>query len=142
MQQGTITLIVAGLGIAGTFGSGAMTLFVSQRFDIARWRRDERMKEWRELLVALATYFTALLDIYQPMRPQSPTEQMKLADLKAETFRIIHSRIFIRDEVIRLEIETRWLNTERHYRVNGDVVPFAQAYDELVRDVVAAAIEK
>jgi hypothetical protein len=42
MQQETVTLLVAGLGIAGTLTSGPLTQYFARRVVHEQWERDKR----------------------------------------------------------------------------------------------------
>jgi hypothetical protein len=61
MQPSTITLIVAVVGIAGTFASGVAIQYLTWRSQRRQWLLDKKTQEYRELIDALtAAYMEAM----------------------------------------------------------------------------------
>jgi hypothetical protein len=53
MDQQTVTLIVAGLGIVGTLTRGPLTQYFARHSQHEQWELDKNTEEFRELLDAL-----------------------------------------------------------------------------------------
>jgi hypothetical protein len=54
MQQGTVTLIVASVGIAGSLGGVLLGQHMTRSWQQRQWPMDQRKDEFRELIAALA----------------------------------------------------------------------------------------
>jgi hypothetical protein len=113
MQQEVVTLVVAGLGIAGTLASGPLTQSFAKYSQRDQWRLDKKTEEFRELLDALTLVYLELLDAHirrsngietepDPAYYNVPTK----AQLQAE--RILRNRLFIARELEAENVIQQW----------------------------------
>ena len=145
MQQETVTLVVAGMGIVGTLGGSVVGHLLSRSTQREQWERDCRKEEFRELLRALSDHFTILREFERLTYHQTPEEREKLTDAEANFFRIVHSRIYIADDVDQLNIKNRWIDAVKRYRAQPDkpdLQTFDKAYYEVNDAIVKAALGK
>ena len=111
-----MTLIVAGLGILGTLGGIAVGHLLAESRERKQWLIESRKQEFRELLTAIAKSLDAHVRIWQEGRPQSPEDQIELANAISETFRTFQNRIFITEDVDRLRLEGIWVEAAGQYK--------------------------
>jgi hypothetical protein len=60
MDQQTVTLIVAGLGIGGTLGGIVVGHVLTRSWQEEQWLLNNRKEEFRELMTALARSFSTI----------------------------------------------------------------------------------
>ena len=80
MQQNTVTLVVAIVGICGTLSGVLLGQWMSQRTQRKQWRMDRRNEEWRELLATLTHSFATISQLTRPMMVLDSDDQRKLSD--------------------------------------------------------------
>jgi hypothetical protein len=144
MQQETVTLVVAGMGIVGTLGGSVVGHLFSRSEQQENWLRDCRKEEFRELLHALSDHFTILREFERLAYHQAPEEREKLTDAEANFFRVLHSRIYTADDVKRLNIK-KWIDAVKGYCAQPDrpdIQTFDKAYYEVNDAIVNAALGK
>ena len=138
MQQTTVTLIVAVVGIAGTLGGVFLGQHMTQRWQRKQWMLDRQKEEWRELLTALAESLRMQMKIY-PGRALSPEEQRTIVEAQSNSFRVIRDRIFIASDVAQLNIENRWSRVLMDHNRDMDVQALGAAYDAIRQEIVKVA---
>ena len=142
MQPTTATLIVAAFGIVGTFGAPLVALKVNRSWQREQWVRDERLKEYRELLDALAESFRLEMLGHNNMLAQD--ELRSLAEATSQVTKVVRSRVFIAAEVHRLDIEQRWIEARTIYSETAldtgpaAAGPFAASFAEIQIDIARA----
>jgi hypothetical protein len=141
MQQGNITLIVAGIGIGGTLGGIVVGHILTRSWQQQQWELDRRNEEWRELLTALADSLRVALKIY-PMRALDPDEQREIVEAHANCFRVIRDRIFIASDVKALDLENRWSAAVQHHSQTLDPNRVGSVYNGIRLEIVKIATEK
>ncbi len=141
MQQSTVTLIVAGLGIGGTLGGITVGHFLTQSSQRKQWILDRRKEEWSELLTALAESLRMALKRYQG-RVLSGEEEYRIVEAQSNCFRVIRDRIFIAADVKNLNLENRWSAAVMHHSENLDARKLGAAYDAIRNEIVEAATKR
>jgi hypothetical protein len=136
--------MVAGFFTLGGVVIGSLLTYLSTRSaQRAQWLRDCRKEEFRELLRALSEHFAILSEFWRIV--QTPEDREKLTDAEANFFRVVHSRIYIADDVNRLGIKNKWSDAVKRYRANPqapDLQTFYKAYCEVNGTIVNAALRK
>ena len=141
MQQSTVTLIVALVGIIGTLGGVFIGQRMSQTWQREQWIRDKRNEEFRELLMALADSLRVEMTMYAGA-VMGADQQRLLVDTHSNTMRTIRSRIFVADLVERCQIELRWSQAIDAHQKSLDVVPLARTFAMIRGEIVTEAIKK
>ncbi len=104
MEANTATLIVAGLGIGGTFGSGFVVQLMARRTQREQWIIDNRKQECRDLLTASAVAFLAITlshrDIFEKGLTSPPGAldlgiRTKHSDTASELYRVMYGLVFL-----------------------------------------------
>lgn len=138
MTHDWVTLAVAGVGVVGSLSGVLIGQRVSQSWQRERWLLDQRTQEFRELLDALADSLRASLMMYAGAILE-PEKQREIVETQANTMRVIRSRIFVIEEVVRLNIELRWGNALNRHRQDLDIEKLATVFNELRLEIVKAA---
>lgn len=141
MQQATVTLIVAGLGIGGTLGGIVVGHVLTRSWQRKQWILDNRKEEFRELLTALAESLRIQMTKHAGALLNA-SEQKALIDAQAMVMRTIRDRIFIANDVERLNIENVWSAAVMSHHRTLDITPLAYTYRSIRDEVVKAATEK
>src|ERR1700733_13084140 len=115
MQPTTATLIVAGLGIGGTLGGIVVGHFLTKSSQQKQWLLNNRKDEFRELLTAMAESMTAAMKVDPRVRRITTEEQDAIVQTQANFFRVVRDRIYIADDVGKLEVEIKWLRAHGEY---------------------------
>ena len=138
--------MVAGfLTLGGVVVGSLLTYLFTRSAQREQWLRDCRKEEFRELLRALSDHFTILREFDRLTYHQTPAEREKLTDAEADFFRLVHSRIYIADDVDRLNIKNKWIDAVKEYCAQPDkpdLQTFYKAYNEVNGAIVKAALRK
>ncbi len=107
MEQGTVTVVVASLGIFGTLCGNFGGLFLSRSWQREQWMRDRRNEEFRELLEALTA---SMLAENEAMCKTELTakEREDRRSKTADFFQVVDTRIFTFADVKRLDLKCKW----------------------------------
>jgi hypothetical protein len=137
MLPSTVALIGAVVAVGGTLGG----VFLGQRMnkDAQReqWVRDNRKEESRELMIALAESLRVELMMYAGA-VLSPDQQRLIIETHSNAMRVIRSRIFIVDVVVKADIETKWGLAIKAHQDSLHPAPLGQAFNEIRLEVVNA----
>jgi hypothetical protein len=139
MQQNTVTLVVAIVGICGTLSGVLLGQWMSQRSQRKQWRMDKRKEEWRELLTTLTHSFATICQLTGPMMVLDSDDQRKLSDAQTIAQTTIRDRIFIAKEVKNLKIYETWVTAARQFEVDKVYIPFSEQYALMNARIVDAA---
>jgi len=142
MEASTATLIVAVAGIAGTLASGVIAQRMARQAELEQWLLDNRKQECRELLSSLATTFLIMLRHTEPEMPHSPEVQTMLSDSRLESARILHDRIFIREDLAKARILKRWAEAMSRYDRDHDDSKFTTDFGGIQNDLIDIATPK
>jgi hypothetical protein len=139
MQQETVTLLVAGLGIGGTLGGIVVGHVLTRSWQRKQWILDSRKEEFRELLAATAKSMDAHIRFWHP--EQSHDEPGQLIEAVAESFRVFHDRVFIVDEIQQLELEEIWVKATARFKESLDPFALFTAHARIA-EAVSKAVRK
>lgn len=142
MQQSTVTLIVAGLGIVGTFGGSMVSQFLTRATTRQQWLMDNKKQEFRELLTALSAAYMKLAQIAAPDEVHPPELKQQADTLKVEAYRILRDRLYIAEEVAQVGALDLWDPATHNLQATKDFRTFAGRFTELQNELVAIALER
>lgn len=138
MAQESITLIVAGLGIAGSLSGVILGQRMSRSWQREQWMLDRRVEEFRELLDALSDDFRSSMMLYAGS-VLDPDMQRQLVESHSTAMRLIRSRIFVFDEVVKLDLEMQWTSAINHHRKTLDLETLSAIFTDIRFKIVGAA---
>jgi hypothetical protein len=116
MQQSTVTLIVAVVGIAGTFGSGYFSQRMARQSQHEQWLRDKRTEDCQMLVTSLAKSYLGLITHWREGLPQSPETQLELTTNATEFSVLYQDRLFILDPLRKAQLGTKWHDATQEYK--------------------------
>jgi hypothetical protein len=122
-------------GILGILVGHVLTRSSQQK----QWLRERKLEEFRDLLSALANYFTEEIALESNGRAEGTKDREKLDELKTILFRVMRSRIFIAHDIEMRDLEGRWQDALIRFQKTAEVKVFVAAYDEVVQEIVGAA---
>jgi hypothetical protein len=129
------TLVAALVGIG--FGSWLTTK--NQR---KHWLLDNKRAEYRKLLTTLSECATQLLAAYAGTPVVlAATDQRLLVRALTNSTNVIYSRLFIADEIKRLDVMKRWQGTVDTLQKDHDSAGFGKRLDGIMDDIRAAALK-
>jgi hypothetical protein len=110
-----------------------------------QWVLDNKKQEYRELLTTLTrchaaiTRLTSLVEtpMVIPDRNRS-VDYNSLVETHAEALNVIRDRIFIADNVKRMDILNRWLQATKLYQEQQDVTAFRTRF-EAISDLIVSS---
>lgn len=140
MEQETVTVVVAGIGIVGTLCGSVVGHFLSRSSQREQWMRDRRHQEFQELLGALAASMHAEVEaMYQS--ELTPEERKDKTRKTADFFQIVQTRIFAFTDVKRLDLKREWLAAVNAHLTSRphDLEAFEKTYQTLTQRLVDAA---
>ena len=95
--------------LAGVVVGAGLTYLFSRSKEHEQWLRDNRKEEYRELLSAISEAF--LIVHKYGSGPFGPLENQGIVEsVKHKSFRILHDRIFIADELKKADIRSKWIH--------------------------------
>lgn len=140
MEQGTVTVFVAGLGSVTTLGALFLGHSLSRSSQREQWMRDRRQEEFQELLGALAASMYAEVEaMYQS--ELTPEEREEKRRKTADFFRVVQTRIFTFADVKCLDLQREWLAAVNAHLMSRphDLETFEKTYQTLTQRLVDAA---
>ena len=145
MQQNTITLIVAGMGIAGTLGGTFIGTLFQGRAQHQQWKRDNVRQECRELLGQLSVNLFTFIDWHrttQPggARPDAAMIQKQYSDAVLDLHRNLGSRILIASALKEAKIQQRWDHALSAYYKDRDEKKLEIEYQNIADDIVKIGV--
>lgn len=150
MDTQTVTLVVSGLGIAGTLGGTVVGNLLIRSGQREQSRRDNIMQESRELLAAflrLAMAFPRWARDNNPVRgPHTDIEKVKeryeeYLIATTDFHRVLYDRIFIAEQIKPLEIKKRWDAVLANYQKDFSEAPLIAEVDAICSSIVAVALK-
>ena len=137
MDQQTVTLVVAGLGIAGTLAGTVVGNAFQARGQHQQWRRDNVRQECRELLGQLSVNRFAFIDwhksIVGPVGSHTTMFANQYGDAVLDLHRNFQSRILIAEELKRANIQKRWNAALDSF--DGDLKKLNAECDQLAEEI-------
>jgi hypothetical protein len=142
MQQSTITLVVAVVGITGTLGGVVLGQWMSRSWQREQWLLDNRKQEFHELVSALTSTVVDVI-VYKEARDakseRAPEFLNKIIDTHHQVYNVIADRIYIAKDVKALNIIDRYIEILRELRESTDDSGPADRMSELIIEIVAVA---
>jgi hypothetical protein len=129
MEQQTVTLIVAGLGIGGTFGGVMVGHFLTRSWQREQWRLDHRREEYRELLGTITSAYMRIISAYESTVPVVDEELKRhIREAKNESFQVLQDRIAIAWELEDTDVLDVWTEAILGLETNGDSIKVAKKF--------------
>jgi hypothetical protein len=147
MQQEIVTLIVAGLGIAGTLASGPITQYSARHSQRELWELDKKTEEYRELLDALTiAYLDACeaqhLAIIGIMRETDDDDEVVPTAVEMTAYRLLRNRIFTAIELEAEDVTRRWDTALINFKKGGGIEKFAARFSSISATIVWLSTKK
>jgi hypothetical protein len=140
MQQGTVTLIVAGLGIGGTLGGIVIGHFLTRSWQHKQWLMDQRQKEFKELVDALEESLRGQASFVYMNSPTRDEEAREIRVQQAAFVKMVRTRIFTAADAKDLRLEERWNEAIDDYKSHiCDLDTLRSVYESLMKDLVETA---
>jgi hypothetical protein len=144
MQQEAITLIVAGLGIAGTLGGTIVGNVFQARGQHQQWRRDNIRQECRELLGQLSVNLFAFIDWQKSLAaredgPRAAIISNQYSNAVLDLHRNFGSRILIADELNKAKIRDRWKSATDDF--DGDLKKLNAEYEKIAEEIAKIGLK-
>jgi hypothetical protein len=147
MQQETVTLIVAGLGIAGTLTSGPLTQYFARQAVHEQWERDKRTEEFRELLDALSVAYLEACEraenaVFMDAEDVGDNEELQTTDAEMTVYRLLRNRLFTAIELESEDVGKRWNTALIDFRTRGGMEQFAARFRSISATIVWLSTRK
>jgi hypothetical protein len=144
MQQETVTLIVAGLGIAGTLCGTIVGNLFQTRGQHQQWRRDNIREECRELLGQLSVNLFTFIDwrksiVGREVGPNAATVANQYSAAVLDLHRNFRSRILIAEQLKKANIPNRWSAAVESF--DGDLRKLNAEFDKLTEEIVKIGLK-
>ena len=105
MDNGRISLLLAAVSASVTL----ITYWLTKESQEARARREERRKEYREMVSTLTQCYMRIVSPYEPPIPVIDEQlQRQITDAKLESFRVLQDRIAIAAELADTDVLDVW----------------------------------
>jgi len=136
MRQEILTIAVAVLPLLGV----VLGHRLSRSWQREQWLLDQRVKEFRELLDALAEDLRVATTMHvDPLLWPTMNLPQAVVDAHSNAMRVMQSRIFIVKDLIRVKMEERWSIAVDLHRRTMQIEPLARTFTELRILIVNAA---
>lgn len=136
MQASTVAIVVAFVGVGGVIIGQRM----ARESEEKKFRRDCRKEEFQTLLSALTKSYGTISQLRAPLVPLAEQEQRALSEAEAMALMVIRDRVYIAEDVQRLDILNRWIKALRDIDYKGLLESeFSKRYSEINADIVKAA---
>jgi hypothetical protein len=147
-MQAILTTTVFSLA-AGIIGAlvGAFTVHrLTRSREFESWSRDARLKEWRELLETMTNAYMTLLTLSHSQVLASRTIEDGVVtekhDVLAEVDITLATRIFISDDVEKLDLRMKWAALVTHFVGTLNRAIFKSEFQAVRAAIVATASHK
>jgi hypothetical protein len=113
--------------------------FLTRSWQQKQWLMDRRHEEFQELISALDASMTSEVGHADYSMELTPQERRDKARRTSDFFTVLRTRIFIVDDIKRLDLNRRWTKAFAQYRKENDTLLFHETYLELIQQLVDAA---
>jgi hypothetical protein len=113
---------------------------LARSWDRRKWTNENRKQEYRELLTALTSACTALIENAQAV-VQSSAEQIFAKDEYLESLRVLQDRIFIADEIHKMNLFDRWGTAMKDLQETRNFHKFEDAFEVMRKGIVKQAVK-
>jgi len=141
MQQETVTLVVASLGIGGTLGGIVVGHLLTRSWQRKQWVLDCRKEEFREVVLAISSATIELTIYIHSLGSRLPQPESLYLDAHRVAAKTLVSRIYIASEIKELEIAARYLQIGDEVRESGASGDALNKMNILIDEIVAIAIQ-
>ena len=100
---------------------------------------DSKKEEYRELLGKLNQTLSIIANFHAPMSVFTGGEERQYAEAKDEALIVIDTRIFIDDEMEKIDLRNRWLKAIQEVEKDRHGLAFVRAIREITKDIKDAA---
>jgi hypothetical protein len=122
------------------FGVG-LGAYLTMRTQRAHWVADSKKEEYRELISTLTQSSSVILEFHGPMIAHGPEEQRAAHEAQLKALAVISSRLFIAEDVQRLDLTNRWRKAVREIETGGHTPAFARSVGGILADIIKTARE-
>jgi hypothetical protein len=141
LEQQTVTLVVAGLGIAGTLTSGPLTQYFARHSQREQWELDKKTEEFRELLDALTVVYleaceTGRLVAIGVIRNDEGDGELEPTAAEMTAYRLLRNRLFTAIDLEAEDVTRRWDTALITFKTNGSVERFAERFSSISGTIV------
>ena len=120
--------------LVGVALGGYLTMWIQKQ----HWVADNKKEEYRELISTLYESFMVIGDFYTIIA-RGPQEQRAEREAKMKAVTVIGTRIFIADDVKRLDLGHRWRKAVREIETSRDGEAFGAAVGDILADLTKSA---
>jgi|SRR6267154_3344340 len=113
---------------------------LARSWDRRKWTNENRRQEYRELLTALTSACTALIDNAQAV-VQSPPEQIFARDEYFKSLRVLQDRIFIANEIGKMNLFDRWGTAMKDLQETRNFHKFEDTFEAMRKEIVKQAVK-
>jgi hypothetical protein len=115
--------------------------WLTTRNQSRHWLLDNKRSEYRELLTTIADAGSKLL-VFWGRNPvvASGEEQFMIGETARQSVDVIYNRLFISDEVKKLDVLKRWETAIDELRKSRNVDVFGKSMDQIMDDIRSAAL--
>jgi len=110
MNQSTIPLIVACVGISGTVVGIAIGHFLARDWDRRKWLLDRRNEEFKELMTVIAAAYAKCGDARYHVHEPTVENLMEMNAASTNCLVTIQNRIYIAEHIKHLKLGNMWLD--------------------------------
>jgi len=147
MQQETVTLIVAGLGIAGTLASGPITQYIARHSQRDQWELDKKTEEFRELLDTLTVAYLEVCETRHQMAigviPDVEDDGEYIpTPVEMTANRILRNRLFTAIELETEDVTRRWDTALINFKDTADIEKFSERFSSISATIVWLSTKK
>ena len=139
MQQETVTLVVAGMGIGGTLGGIVVGHLLTRSWQRKQWLLDNKKQEYKKLITLLTTNHALITRLTFKTNMRTPDDDKELVEAHAAALTVIRDRVFIGEELKRLDVFNKWLFMTKEFNDQANVAQFRSYFEELRELLVSSA---
>lgn len=115
--------------VAGPFVGILVGAYIASRNQRKHWIADNKKMEYQELVTALVIAFNAMR--LRGTATEDPAATRALLEKEDMALITISDRVFIRADVARLDIYSRWLSVRDEFNRTGDVKNLADGAGDI-----------
>jgi hypothetical protein len=138
MDQQTVTLVVAGLGIGGALGGIVTGHFLTKNSQHDQWLRDCRKEEFKGLLATL-TKSWLYISTFDELSGATPEERFGVLTARSDVILAIGVLVYIDKDMSGLDVSNEWKNAVKTLEENHSIEEFKQRYNDIRNAIVKVA---
>jgi hypothetical protein len=123
--------------VAGPFVGILIGAWIADRSARKHWFADNKKQEYRELVTALVSAFNAMVRRIESAK--SAEAQRALVEKEDLALITISDRLFIRDDVARLKLLSRWQKMTKDFNRTGDTVELSKTARDIRTELLDEA---